>query len=963
MMHIRIAVLLGSLAAIPFSLSAISLSPARWFGDEGDVPPKTHDPSHEVTSNGVTKVQMQHLYKSDYIVTDVDMSAAGGGITNLVAGQNIVISDVGDGGKIKRISAVGGGGWTDWQEVTNVADAVSSSNVVPVASAVMSNSFAIADLQTSNRVSSTRIGTLELRADLLSEGITNLIDAIPDPAPYNSYTSFAERVPAIRVRDGVGIGFFVLCTDGLYRDLRDTVGPRRGGRGPSMAFDVTGLYGIEFSATYLAEMLGDRGWTSALVASSENIDSPITSVCGGSLYPPCYGRTATVRELLCDLLWRDQELWSTDSYAGHNQDFVSLGGLRSAVDLIRPDVTEAHRETAQLRHDYETGPAFGMSLSNAVPVAEGPSGSMLSVTLSANGVLSVSVPVEAEFLRVDVPRSDGSHPGKSESFQLLMSVTRRLTVSVIPPSGCDIVGNSTFSVSPGTRLLSVVRASYSSDYGGYAYVARMVELDRFTGPDFTSRNAQLVSTVDSRLSPTNATFVAAVTAVSPSTSLEPATNYANSVAVSATNYTDSATNGVWKDLASQGVVPHVRVVSRQLTDVQRESGATFEHGGTNWNSAVELGMGAKAAADTSGVTGPANLRNVGVAVGFAASVDVPGEPSRSQGVAVGPTARASGYSSVAIGGGVRHFDDEDDMTGDNAYVKGDYSTAIGYGAKAVGNCGSSLGNRAKAFGQGAAAFGCSAVASNDYAVQIGPGVNSQAHSLKFEDTTIISNGSLTAYVKSETDAKLAEKASYADVATEWTVGAAYEKGQVVYVRASAAGQKRLFVCVQTHEDADVGLGDEDYWRPFDEYRFAGLSDIPAPQPPPDYSTNNVELVDTVKTVAGGHTLFVYFGLGGFQSTVTAVRTDGSTVSGSAGGSGFYAENVVNCTITYTGSDSLIFLRVNGGVVDATAYWTLLPDGRLVGAGGSGSSFKSVLAADKHVSFTLTADMAFQIDFD
>ena len=108
MRYTRLTAVLGVLLALP-SLAFDITSPSPWF-DDTPVPEAglSHDTAYDVTSNGVTKTQLQHLYRDDYIVTGVDLSDVSGGITNLTAGDNVVIEDVGSDGKVKRISAVGG---------------------------------------------------------------------------------------------------------------------------------------------------------------------------------------------------------------------------------------------------------------------------------------------------------------------------------------------------------------------------------------------------------------------------------------------------------------------------------------------------------------------------------------------------------------------------------------------------------------------------------------------------------------------------------------------------------------------------------------------------------------------------------------------------------------------------------------------------------------------------------------
>ena len=457
--------LLGVLLALPgFALDVTRQ--ATWFG--GHAAPTsvlTGVQSHRVTSNGVTKVQLRHLYKDDWLVTDV----------------------------------VGGG---DWGEGI-------VSNMHRVSMGVSSNSFAIEDLNVASRVADARLDGLELRADLIGPAITNVLNAIPVRAPYNSYTSFSERVPALRISSGDGIGFFVLCTDGVYRDLRYAT-PGSGSHRYDSMFDISSLYGREFSVSYLTGKFGNLGWTASLIPSADNIDNKLSSVCGGSSYPKCYGREATVRELLFDVLVRDPSLWAHSGFDGHGRDFVDLNGLSDAMGYSDVYARMAHLAAAQLRHDYDSGPVAGLVLTNA-NVRLSASGMSCSLSMRGGVLYNAYIPESVSTVSLSViPKQDMFGP-RSESYHAMLRFNGDVTLSLDVPDGAMSAGPGTRKVTSGYRLVTVTR--YAEHNGVYWYNMRLEELDNFTRPDFTSANNKLVSTVDSRLSSSNEAFVSAVESV------------------------------------------------------------------------------------------------------------------------------------------------------------------------------------------------------------------------------------------------------------------------------------------------------------------------------------------------------------------------------------------------------------------------------------------------------------------
>lgn len=144
---------------------------------------------------------------------------------------------------------------------------------------------------------------------------------------------------------------------------------------------------------------------------------------------------------------------------------------------------------------------------------------------------------------------------------------------------------------------------------------------------------------------------------------------------------------------------------------------TFVDGhGDEHNGAVELGAGARAEVSREAIlAAPSNstVRSVSVAIGPGADATDPSNPLKHQGIAIGNQSRASAVNTIAIGSGVRH-DDEDDMSGGNAYASAPQAAALGYTAKAT-------------------ATG---------AWQMGFGTNDVPNSLKFGPTFVVRDGRL-----------------------------------------------------------------------------------------------------------------------------------------------------------------------------------------------------------------------------
>ena len=134
------------------------------------------------------------------------------------------------------------------------------------------------------------------------------------------------------------------------------------------------------------------------------------------------------------------------------------------------------------------------------------------------------------------------------------------------------------------------------------------------------------------------------------------------------------------------------------------AGVADSHGCVH-DAPVEIGVGARAAPDGGGE------RAVSVAIGAGSDATDPLHPEKSQAIAIGNQSRASAVSAIALGSGVRH-DDEDDLSGGNAYASAAQAVAIGYAAKATA----------------------------DGAWQLGAGTNSTPGSLKFGGVFIVRDG-------------------------------------------------------------------------------------------------------------------------------------------------------------------------------------------------------------------------------
>lgn len=428
------------------------------------------------TEGGVTKTRLGSLHPDDHVVTDVDLSQAPGLITNLVAGQGIAIDDVPGG---KRISALGQG--LDTNAVNAAIEAYDRTNLtvrlstvktalVDALSRIVDLRDAVDELEASESADRRDISFLRLDVNNAYLIISNLYDSIPVTAPQSAYAQFYDLTPAVRIVDGDGVGFYVRCTDGTYRDLRDV----DESSGPFMAFDLESFYGRTFTRTYLSERLGPSyAWTSDLTPSGENIGQPITSVCGGAGYPPCYGRTATVRELLCDLLVADRSLWLTNSIAGHLDEIIDIKGLASAVNSLRQSVADAQGGTAQLRHDYEGGPAFGHVLTNAVLGVSSEGGAYVWMRPGETAYLDVPTNVTSLGVSFDSALS-GRHGSSREVVgRMFIRTTDRVQVNCLQNASLRYVSTRSFTLDAESGYMLTVSRVGHDEHGNKIYCASL----------------------------------------------------------------------------------------------------------------------------------------------------------------------------------------------------------------------------------------------------------------------------------------------------------------------------------------------------------------------------------------------------------------------------------------------------------------------------------------------------------
>lgn len=195
-----------------------------------------------------------------------------------------------------------------------------------------------------------------------------------------------------------------------------------------------------------------------------------------------------------------------------------------------------------------------------------------------------------------------------------------------------------------------------------------------------------------------------------------------------------------------------------LTQEQLNKNIGFDASGRDENSPIQIGKYASAAIDTNviaGVTSPnTDIRNLGIAIGAYANAEGLTD-TENQNIAIGPNAHAKGSSMIAIGPGINGSGETE---GPNTYATGYYGVSIGYNAKGYGRQFLSIGSgrgkptiasndyavavgpEAQSLAQKAVAIGHNSTANAEAAVQIGEGVNSTPNSLQFQGVKVVQNG-------------------------------------------------------------------------------------------------------------------------------------------------------------------------------------------------------------------------------
>ena len=194
------------------------------------------------------------------------------------------------------------------------------------------------------------------------------------------------------------------------------------------------------------------------------------------------------------------------------------------------------------------------------------------------------------------------------------------------------------------------------------------------------------------------------------------------------NYVDAVGKVVAHSLSFDASAEKYLFPTKALTADQEAKGLSY----TSYrdlqqeDGAIAIGRHAKAAVDDTylaKLSGSVTPRSVSIAIGDYADASRSGE--RTQALAIGWFAQAKGNNAIAIGMGGQHTN-ETAMTGDAAYANQEMAIAVGYSAKATGWASGALGGKARASG------------ANSW--QIGEGTVTAEKSLKFRDTYIVSNG-------------------------------------------------------------------------------------------------------------------------------------------------------------------------------------------------------------------------------
>ena len=464
--------LLALVCAAVSTVASAAFWPFSMFSDDATA---TAVPT-SVTSNGVTKTRLGNLYRDNLVVIDVDMSKAQGGITNLV----IVASNL-----------------------CNVA-----SNLVVVSMKADRTSLRLNDLYLSNKVESTILHGVTNQVDLLYMSVSNINLRLPDPAPYQAVSVVSQFSPAFRVTASDGFRMDVLCTDGTYHDLQETLSSTVGH--PVMKYSVTNLYGHAFANGYLNALYsGLIDWTEGFTPTAANIDRPITDVCAVSGFPDFYGRTATVREVVCDILSRDADNWLDDAkVAGHERDYVPLADVLRAVRTSLAYGRKAHEAVAQLRTDYDDGPVFGLPFVNVDPDVQ----ATTTYVGVPHGVFASSpIPAGVGKVRLSFWMDAGS--SRSSEWFSLLSFAEPAQLTLVCPDDGDLISVNPAYVKSGSYLVRLRRVAKAAS-GRFVYIASVDQLNyQVVKPDFSDGNPVLVATINASFDLDNAAFVSGVNGI------------------------------------------------------------------------------------------------------------------------------------------------------------------------------------------------------------------------------------------------------------------------------------------------------------------------------------------------------------------------------------------------------------------------------------------------------------------
>ena len=332
-----------------------------------------------VTSNGVTKTRLGTLYRDNLVVVDVDISKAQGVITNIVAGNNIIVEETAPG--TRTISAIESRKMDDmvvwavtnhdgYVEFVDTGDRIATTGQVHEVARDLYAHEVFSDTLFTNyagRINALarQQGDLNNRVtygvDLAIRGVSNrvtsceasvskLIGSVGAQMPREVCLEYATRgVPALKCTLPAGnTALFVLCEDGRYRDASTIQLPFV----PGYPTDsVTNMLGWTFTRANLYRTFGaDIMWTSDFTPTAENLAKKVSAVCGGIGYPQYYGRESTAFELLCDILATDRKaVLRGDPYLVYQTNAVKFANLRVVSEQLYGYAADAHSEIIRMR--------------------------------------------------------------------------------------------------------------------------------------------------------------------------------------------------------------------------------------------------------------------------------------------------------------------------------------------------------------------------------------------------------------------------------------------------------------------------------------------------------------------------------------------------------------------------------------------------------------------------------------